>query len=98
MSGKARQPRRGRATYSRKYTTIKGKLLKRQPTKYVLAIQEPEDHKTSESEAEIGVKMSKELRSKCKQPLVQLTRAVNSGRYRGSITSGWKEEESCTSE
>ena len=35
----------------------------------------PEDPKTSESEAEIGGKMSKELRPKCKQPLVQLTRA-----------------------
>ena len=35
----------------------------------------PEDPKTSESEAEIGGKMSKELQPKCKQPLVQLTRA-----------------------
>ena len=63
------------ATYSRKSTTTRGKLLKRQTTKYV---EEAEDPKTSESEAGIGGKMSKELWSKCKQPLVQLTRAASS--------------------
>ena len=78
MSGQARQPRQGMATHSRKSATTSGKLIKRQPTKYVLAIQEPEDPKSSESEAKIGGKMSKELRLKCKQPLFQLTRAASS--------------------
>ena len=62
ISGRARLQRRGMATYSKKSTTTWGKLIKRQPTMQVLAIQEPEDPKTSESEAEIGGKMSKELR------------------------------------
>ena len=66
MSGRARQPRRGMATHSSKTATTRVKLLKRQPTKQVLGIQELEDPKKSESEAEIGGKMSKELRPKCK--------------------------------
>ena len=49
------------ATYTKKSTTTKGKLIKRQPTKQLLAIQELKDPKTSENEAEIGGKMSKEL-------------------------------------
>ena len=87
MSGQARQPRREMATYSRKSTTTRGKLLKRQPTKYVLVIQEAEDPKTRESEAEIGGKMSKELRSKYKQLLVQLTRGTSSRQVSSSRAS-----------
>ena len=75
MSGQARPPRQGIVTYPRKSTTARLKLLKRQLTKQVLAIQEPEDPKTSESEDENAGKMRKELRPKYKQPLVQLTRA-----------------------
>ena len=41
----------------------------------MLRIQDPEDPKTSESNAAIGAKMPKELWTKGKQPQVQLTRA-----------------------
>ena len=75
MCTRGMQPRRGMAAYSRKYASNRGKRVKRQLTKEVLPIQEPEDPKTRETAAGIGPKMSKELLLKGKQPQDLIPRA-----------------------